>query len=371
VTTIRALTAADLPAVCSLFEQVARSGGPEPPDALVKYFELTFLANPWADDDMPSLVQEDRDGNLVGFIGSQVRRIRVDGRAARVVFSGPLVAAPGSPGTGALLTRRLLAGPQEMTLSDGATDYMRRIWEGLGGYTAVAPSVTWAKIFRPAGFARYVAERGGRRGLGRTLRVLGPGLDTVGRGLMRRIPRMIPRRPDVTVEPLTADGLAAQLRSAGRRLRLYPDYDEAYLEWLFDILHVVRGTPYRHLVLNGAGTPLGWYVYYLADSGLAHVLQVAATTSGRVADVLDHMLWHADAQGARAALGRLEPATFGELAPRRCLLVQTGLYSLVHTENSAIAGLLATPKALLSTLDSGVWMGHNTLFSDQRRHPSP
>jgi hypothetical protein len=370
VTTIRALTAADLRDVCSLFEQVARSGGPEPPDALVKYFELTFLASPWADDAMPSLVQEDRAGNIVGFIGSQVRRFRVDGRAVSVVFSGPLVAAPDSPGVGALLTRRLLAGPQAVTLSDGATDYMRRIWEGLGGYTAVTPSVTWMKILRPVAFTRCAVERGGHRGVGRTLRVLGLGLDPVARRLGRRIPRMVPQQPDATVEPLTADGLAAQLRSAGRRLRLYPDYDEVFLEWLFDILHIVRGTPYCHQVLDRAGAPLGWYVYYLADSGLAHVLQVAATPSGRLADVLDHMLWHADAHGACAVLGRLEPATFGQLAPRRCLLAQTGLYSLIHTENSAIAGLLGSPRTLMSTLDSGVWMGHNTLFADQRRHQS-
>ncbi len=36
-------------------------------------------------------------------------------------------------GVGALLMRRHLSGPQELTITDGPTDTVRRMWAGLGG----------------------------------------------------------------------------------------------------------------------------------------------------------------------------------------------------------------------------------------------
>src|SRR5919106_321765 len=94
MTGIRALRRDDLPAVCALYEQVARSGSSNSPDGLVRYFERTLLDYPWADDEIPSLVHEDGSGAIVGFLGSHVRRIRMDGRPLRVACSGQLVASP-------------------------------------------------------------------------------------------------------------------------------------------------------------------------------------------------------------------------------------------------------------------------------------
>lgn len=368
---IRALTAADLPAVCSLYERVARSGSTHPPPALVGHFQGTFLDHPWADDAMPSFVQEDRDGGVVGFIGSHVRRVRLDGRPVQVVFSGPLVAATDSPGSGAMLTRRLLSGPQDATLSDGATDYMRRIWSGLGGHTAVASSISWTKVFRPAATAEFLTRRFGRPRLSRSLHAVGPALDRAARRVLRRVPGILPpQQQAITAETLTTELLLEQVRGASRRLRLYPDYDEKFLPWVFEVLQTARGKSFRHLIRDGDGRALGWYVYTLADAGIAQVLQVAAP-SGRIGDVLDHLLGHADTNGAGAALGRLEPSLLGELGPRRCPLVQTGLYSLAHTQNSTLLALLGTPQALLTSLDGAAWLGHNSRFTDAREPEKP
>ena len=91
---IRPLTRDDLPAVASLYERVARSGGTVPAAPLADYLARLCLDAPWVDPEIPSLVSEQGDGRIVGFLGSYPRRLRLDGRALRVGCSGHLVADP-------------------------------------------------------------------------------------------------------------------------------------------------------------------------------------------------------------------------------------------------------------------------------------
>jgi hypothetical protein len=368
MTGIRPLRREDLPAVCALYERVVRSGSSDPPVALPHYFERTFLDHPWADDEQPSLVYEDADGVIVGFLGCHARRVRLDGRLLRMACGGQLVAAPDArhPGVGALLTRRFLAGPQDITITDGATDYMRRIWTGFGGQTVVGASIGWLKALRPAAAAAAVATRRGHPVLGKGLRLAAPAADAAARWALRRSERSAPHTPRTTVEILTADMLVEQVGVAARNLRFYPDYDVAFVKWLFTELAVVhvRGVPVRHLVRDDGGKVLGWYVYYLTDHGIAEVLQVAAPTGGMSA-VLDHLLWHADTHGAAAVRGRVEPALIGELRFRGCVLTSTE-YSLVHAEDPSLLAVLSSPLALLSRLDGEWWMGHHLLWRSGR-----
>jgi hypothetical protein len=52
-------------------------------------------------------------------------------------------------GVGALLLRHYLGGPQEVTITDGATVEVREIWERLGGTTALLQSFSWTRFYRP------------------------------------------------------------------------------------------------------------------------------------------------------------------------------------------------------------------------------
>lgn len=362
---IRALRRDDLPAVCSLYERIARSGSAAPPDALVAYFARTFLDHPWVDEDLPSLVHHDAAGRILGFLGSHPRRARLDGRGLRVACSGPLVAEADQQGVASLLMRHYLAGPQDVTCTDGATDSMRRIWNALGGHTSVGASMTWARFLRPAAVGEFVTTRAGRKHLARGLHAVGPAIDAAARPVLRRVRGALPTEPPTTAHELTVDGLIEQVRGA-RHLRLHPDYDRPFVEWMFGELDAVtvRGTPVRHAVHDSTGRSLGWYVYFLPEQGVAQVLQIAAHR-GRMSDVLGHLLWHADTNGAAAVLGRVEAALIGELVRHRCVVVPTGLYSLVHTEDPVVLGVLGTPGSLLSTLDGASWMGHDVLWRSE------
>ncbi len=361
---MRTLEREDLPQVCRLYERVVRSGTDDFPPQLLAYFERTLFDYPWADPDIPSLVFEDSDGEILGCIASHVRRLRVDGRPVRMACGGQLVAAPDARrrGVGALLLRRYLSGPQDFTITDGATDLVRRMSSTLGGQTLVHGSIGWTKVFRPvAASASWLSTRNGGSALARPLELAAPVLDAATPGRLRRRADLVPDKPNADAVELTVDALLEQMRDAPRWLRLHPDYDADYLHWLFAELDTVdiRGTLIRHLVHDSGGRVAGWYVYYLAPGGVAQVLQVAAPKKPDL--VFDHLLWHAAEGGAAAVQGRVEPVLFGSLRGRRCLLSQSQL-ALVHCEDKNVLGLLGSSKSLLTRLEGEWWMGHHLLW---------
>lgn len=345
-----------------MYERVIRSGSSDPPPQLLEYFERTLFDYPWADPEIPSLAYEDSDGEIIGFLGSHARRLRVDGRPVRMACGGQLAIAREARhrGVGALLLRRYLAGPQDLTITDGATELVGRMCVGLGSQPLVHASIGWTKVLRPgAASVALLSRRNRHPALTRALRCVAPPLDAATRALLRRRTGLLPARPAADAEPLTVDVLLDQIRGAARCLRLHPDYDAEYLQWLFAELEAVdvRGVPVRNLVYDRGGRVAGWYIYYLPPGGVAQVLQVAAR-NGDPDLVLDHLLSHAARGGAAAVQGRVEPATFGSLRGRRCLLSPTQLAG-IHCEDQKLLGLLGSSRALLTRLDGEWWMGHH------------
>ena len=156
MTTIRSLDRDDLPHVAALLPDWA---------ADQRGLAAGVLDYPWADPELPSLVAVDDDDGVIGFIGSQVRRMRFDGREIRGVCCTQLAVAPehrGGP-AGARLLRSLASGPQEITWSDGATDPVARVWRALGGQLDYARAADFFLLLRPtrwlAGIGRTLAKR--------------------------------------------------------------------------------------------------------------------------------------------------------------------------------------------------------------------
>lgn len=360
---IRPLAREDVPEVAALYQRRERSPGVSPPAALGDYIERLCFDGPWADEDIPSLVSESADGAIVGFLASNPRRFRVDSRPLRVGCAGPMVADPDHPGVGVMLIRAYLSGPQEVTLTDGATDAMHQIWTTLRGRVNTAASFGWQKVLRP-GASLSNALRGRGRPLPAPLR----GVLTASDGPLRRSPWVrdtlrAPAVPDLSGEPLTVETLLEQMSGASRHWRLHPDYDAAFLRWLFDELDVVapaRGRVVRQLVRGSRGQVLGWYVYFLATSAVAQVQQVAAP-GGDPGPVLDHLIAHADAHGAIAVAGRLEPGLAAAVR-RRGHLIRPAAWALVHSQDTTVLGLLGSTQTLLTRLDGEWWMGHHVLW---------
>lgn len=112
----------DIPAVAELFARVYPHARWVSHSECVAYFKQIFFGNPWLDPKLPSWVA--REGSrAVGFIGVVPRPMRL---------------------------RKALAGPQALTISDGANESSRKMWEALGGLTSTLYSLQWRRLLRPA-----------------------------------------------------------------------------------------------------------------------------------------------------------------------------------------------------------------------------
>jgi hypothetical protein len=354
---IRPVARDDLPAVAQLYEAAMRSGSRAAPSWLPSYFERTVLDHPWADPEIPSLVYEDGNAGIVGFIACHVRRLTLDGRPLRMVCCGHLVADPAFRRhiAGAALLRRAHGGPQDLTITDGATEDVRLIWTRLGGKTSTLSSVGWTRVFRPWRLWATLPRRRRRR-LPTAGRIT-PALDALARRTGRAL--LQPPAPDTVAEPLGPRHVLDGLDALDGSYRLRPAYDERFLKWLFRELRAVhaRGDLHARLVREPGGRRLGWFVAYLVPDGIGQVIQVGAAPDD-VAAVLDHLFREAEQAGAAALQGRVEPHTYPALSTRRCLFRRTE-WALVRSDRTDVLAALGFGDALVTRMEGEWWMGHH------------
>ncbi len=350
---IRPLTQADLPAVAALME--ARFPGWAEGQS---FLAETLLDHPWADPELPSWVAVDEREELIGFIGSQTRPMRLDERPLRAVCASHLVVSDDQRAgvQGALLLRRLLSGPQDVTFTDSATDRVLRMWERFGGHQDHARCYDFMVVLRPVRWLGAIVGAGARR------RVVASGLVPVGAlpihaagpRLLRLASSELPlpdSHPDVDGEPAEAAAIVEHLPAIARDLRLRVDYDQGYLEHLLALIARSDGPPICRIVRRG-DTPIGCYVYVARAGGLARLLYLAAPTAEADA-VLGELVEHARSAGAAVLAGRAEPHLHEPLRRRLAVFGAAGR-AMIHAREPEIDAMLATGSSLLTHLD-GEW----------------
>jgi hypothetical protein len=353
---IRPCTREDLPRVAVLYEQVMRSGAASPPPGLVPFFERTLFDHPWADPEVPSLVYE-VEGGIGAFLGSHVRRLVFDGGAIRMGCSGQFISSPAMQkrGAGALLLRRYMAGPQELTITDGPSAAVGRMWERLKGQTVWLSSLSWTFVLRPWAAGSTLLGLNGNAAWRLAARTIGRPADAALRRLASE--RLRVPEPPTRSEPLTAAALLELYPALVRGLALYTDYDHAFVDWLFAEMAAVasRGELVKQLVVAADGRSLGWYLAYLPENAIAQVMQIAASPADAEA-VLGHLLHHAQSAGVSAVQGRLEPQLFNAVLKYRCRL--RGAHpALIHSHNRPdVVSAVFEGRALLTRLEGEWWM---------------
>lgn len=353
---IRPLERDDLPEVAALYELRMRSGQRVPRAETIAFFERTLFDHPWHDAELPSLVHLDRSGAIIAFLGSHARRLRFDGEPLRLACSGQLVADPEAENraAGALLLARYLKGEQDLTITDGATPAVHRIWERLGGRSFALACVGWTRVFRPLEF--LAERRAARRGREAPRVARGPLAALDWLAARARPGLLVPSESSASAELLTPPGLLDCFEELGGRFRLRPDYDSDFLAWLLHELNLVgeRGKLVAQVVRGAQGRLAGWYVYYLRRGGRSDVIQVVARRQDTEL-VIDHLFSDAQRGGAAALAGRLEPPLLEALAQKRCILRYTG-EALVHSRREEVLGAIASPQGLLTRLEGEWWM---------------
>jgi hypothetical protein len=344
---IRPFERDDLPAVTGLMRDHLGAW-----DTDVGLLEATLWDHPWADPELPSLVAVDDDGEVIGFIGVQPRRIEFDGASLRAVCCSHLVVRPQDRGSGpgALLVSRVMGGPQEITWTDTANQVVARIWGVLGGRVDHTRASDWMIVLRPM--------RWGSRALGAATGLAAgsgnlpvPGLPLQAAGA-RLVPSAHPASPEnVAGKHATAAEIAAAMPEICRRFTLFVAYDEEVLDYTFRLVEATRGRLIRRIVKRRRKA-VGWYAYLLQPGGVSTVLHLAAAPRD-VEAVFGELVEHSASLGSAALAGRYEPHLEAPLRLRMAIL---GLARrpVVHTQHPHADVVLANSTSLLTRLD-GEW----------------
>ena len=360
---VRPLRATDLPAIGAIwlraFERPGTASGVQ------RYFREVFLDQVPANEEPPSLVYEDDEGVIVGFVGAIPRRMRFRGRPLRAVVTTQLMIDPARRRALAAfdLLRALFAGPQELTYCDGANDRAQRVWERSGGEVVPLYSLDWRRALRPAGSARQRVAKAGRARLARVTAPLCSAVDALAGSLVGLdhaaaigVPLGRPRAPFVD-EELSSAALRAIIDAARPAPSLRPSYDDASLAWLLDQAARTHGHGplRRRLCRRASGEAVGYYVYYAKPGGLAQVLQIGGKP-GAIGGVLASLFADAYAAGSVAVVGQAEPRWLREITDAHATFTCRSLGVLAHARDREIVDAFQRGDASISRLDGEWWL---------------
>lgn len=321
-----------------------------------RYLRQVFFESPWYDDSLPSLVSEDGHDGIVGFLGVLPSRMSFDGRPIRVAISTQFMVEPGRRGLrGLQLLSAFLSGPQDLSMTDGATNAVLNVWKTLGGTVSLLYNIHWTRVLRPTRYiVSLVAKRAALAPAAAAARPFCTVLDAIATR-MRWSPFHL--RAPTPAEELTADELLGCFGELAPRAGLRPAYTLGSLKWLFAMAECKTcwGTLRKVLVRNSHGEIIGWYLYYVRHGGIGQVLQIAGRHDA-VGEVLGHLFHHAWREGAIAVSGRLQPLFFDALANRHCLFHGDGPRMLIHSRHQQLINAIQCGDAFLTRLDGEWWM---------------
>jgi hypothetical protein len=351
---IRAFEAADIQQVANLHQKIfGVTRSPDIGNRYTAYFTDKFL-DPVRQGALPSLVFEDENGEIAGFIGIATRWFVIGRRRIRAAVSSQFIAEPRARSRliAVALLRDFLNGPQDFSFTDEANETSRILWEKLGGSTSVLYSLHWIAPLRPT----HLLLSKSRSRFGPLATLAGPIanlLDGIA-SVFTRAGKPSPQ-PDLQIEPLHAHALTNFMSGSMGDMMLHPDYDAASLRRMLDdaARQSAQGTLQAVLLRSRGRQVAGWYLYCLDRRGTAEVLQVGYRRGHRE-EVIDHLFNRARLDGASALAGRMEPHMGTALANQLCLLDGRQYSMLVHSRDPEVLNAIHSGNAFISRLD-GEW----------------
>lgn len=354
---VRPFAKEDIPQVADMFQRLLLSEGPSlralPATELPEYFEHTFFHHPWYDEAFPSLVYQESNGKVIGFLGVVTRPMLLRGRPIRMAVSFHLMVEPESRSSmaGVQLLRTLFSGPQDLSLTDGAGQAGRRVWEGVGGATALLYSQCWTRVLRPT---RHVIDLlSKRKAYSPLARAISPLCHSADGVAARMIPRHFSSPPtNYSEEELDVETLLDCLPQFSKAAALQPVYDDYSLRWLLGHAEMIKhhGDFKKVLVRDSRREVAGWFMYYLKPGGASTVFQLAARKDA-VNETLDSLFDHARRHGAASITGRLYPPYMQELSDKHCYFHRNCSWVLVHSNNDELLNVAHRGDAFLTGLE--------------------
>lgn len=359
---IRSLAPADIPAVAGLFQRVFRNRSKAPPASLIAYLRQHYLEAPGYDPEIAPLVHLDGDGTVSGFIGVKALPINHEGRKLRAAVCSSLMAEhrDSDPMAGARLLKAFLAGPQDLSLSETASEVSAQMWSRLRGIALPEYSLDWLRVIRPAAFTITLAAR--KIGAARLLAPIAGGVDRYLRGRMQpgdlrwsAVPESWAVKGGLKVTEIDQAGFAAVLEPLTRQFSLRPDWSDAPFAPI--IAEAADMLDYGDAVFASVTTPsgalIGAFFYHLRPGRMARVLQLLAMP-GQAGPVMDCLIGHAAQRGAAALTGRTQPALLQAMLGRRIAFAHLAS-TVVHSRDERLVNACLEAQGFLNGLVGENW----------------
>jgi hypothetical protein len=356
---VRRFEEQDIPQVANLHRRVfqtASRSSPQLETAYTSYFNSIFLNNRRGYDTLSSLVYEEENRTITGFLGVVPQPMWMHGRPILAAVSSQFIVEPSRRSTLAALEllKAYLWGPQELSFADEAGESSRKLWKGFGGSATLLYGLYWIRILRPAqAFRSWLATRPKAAMVAAVARPFCRIMDAIAAPAPGSPAGAVPeigRAEDATPEAIL--GCLGEF-SSGRGLR--PAYDNESLRRLLETLEKREGPGElrRRVVRDSKDKVIGWYIYHAKRGGLGEVLQLGAQDNAR-GQVLRHLFLDAWKHGVAALQGRLEPEFMEELDRNRCLLHHRRQWLVVHSRNPEALQAIRSGDAVLTRLE-GEW----------------
>ena len=349
--------------VAELFQRVFLKRANPPTESLVQYLRTLFLESPERDPDIQSQVYVRRDGAVAGFIGALALPMSLSDRPVRAAICSCLMVDryAEDPLAGARLLRTFLSGPQDISLSETASDVSANMWSKLRGVALPAYSLEWVRLIKPTGFlVELLADRFP------AARILSPLAWSVDAWNRRKSAGSSPRWSTVPVIAEAGPGQVNDIAIDNETLiELVPRFTSTYLlhpRWTSDSLRRILadaakkaryGDITRRMVVSRGGAPIGAFIYHGRPGRVGYVLQILAAP-GQTGPVVDCMIARAAASGLVALRGRTQPALLDAMLTRRCAFTHLSS-TVVHARDRALIEPFLTGHAFFNGLAGEAW----------------
>ncbi|NRP72281.1 hypothetical protein ILFOPFJJ_03178 [Ensifer psoraleae] len=358
---IRPLETADIPAVAGLFQRVFRNGETASP-AFIDYLRQLYLESPGCDPEISPLVYVNGEGRISGFVGVNALPMTFNGRRLRAAICGSLMVEgrEGDPLAGARLLKAFLAGPQDLSFSETASEISAQMWTKLRGIALPQYSLDWVRVVRPSAFALDLVAS--RIRPARLLSPLARSIDQIYRSRMDRddlrwsgLPESPPVRGTLQAADIDRQAFAGLFERLTAQFALRPDWAAGQLDRvLADAVDKPDyGEPVFAAVTARGGTPVGAFFYHARAGGIARVLQVLAAP-GQAGTVIDCLIEHAAARGAAALRGRTQPALLEAMLGRRIGFVHAAS-TVIHSRDGELVEAFRNAQGFMNGLAGEHW----------------
>lgn len=354
---ISLLTIDDIDAVVSLSQKYFPRSQESSIHELKKRTTELYFKNGKLLPNVSPLVSRSADGRINGFLGVITKPFRFQNRIITMANCHHLMATEEARKQlmPLRLLQRFLAGPQDISFSDGSSESTRQLWKRLGGEAVSGESIYYKVPLRPASFAANHFLKQYQNRLCDSIRFLAYGTDSIA-GRMR-IPRFYREKTHTHFIPLSTEVMDVMMEEMEPNYLLFPQYDTSDIERLFQLLNgeTRYGTLHKAALFDPNDQPIGWFIYYAQKRGVCEVIQ-AVSVPGKETELFNSLAWHAFSMGGVELSGRLMSSQLQTLFTTEAISLPARMWTLMKSDDVELKHAIQSGKAFMTRLEGDLWV---------------